>query len=180
MTCETCKKLPWHDGATPRCLCHGFNLDLGSSDHKQKGFIGADKRPLQHVDLVFDIELVPWPIATETVDRLLCSHVLEHMKPWLMNDIMDEMWRVMKRDSQALIVVPHADSYGFRQDPTHCNMLNEATWAYYDPEHPSGLYNVYRPKPWKIARLHWSPLHNIEVVLEPRKATPPRRRRRVP
>jgi hypothetical protein len=28
---------------------------------------------------------------------------------------------------------------------------------------------VYRPKPWKIARMHSSPLHNVELVLEPRK-----------
>ena len=48
-------------------------------------------------------------------------------------------------------------------------MFNEATWAYFDPAHESNLWTVYRPLPWKIARMHTSPQHNIEVILEPRK-----------
>lgn len=48
-------------------------------------------------------------------------------------------------------------------------MFNEATWAYFDPAHESKLWTVYRPLPWKIARMHTSPQHNIEVILEPRK-----------
>lgn len=169
MTCKTCKKLPWGKHAKPRCIHHGFNLDLGSSDHPQPGFVGTDRRDIANVSLVFDIEETPWPIPSNSVDRLLCSHVLEHITPKYMLDVMDEMWRVMKPKSQAAIVFPHADSYGFRQDPTHCNMMNEATMAYFDPEHPSGLYNVYKTKPWRIARLHWAPNANVECILEPRK-----------
>jgi methyltransferase family protein len=170
MTCKECAKLPWAPDAKPRCLHHGCNIDLGSSDHKQKGFLGVDKRPVKNLDLLFDIELFPWPLPTECVDRLLCSHVLEHITPKLMLDLMDEMWRVMKPESQAYLVYPHADSFGFKQDPTHCNAMNEATFTYFTPDHPSGLYHVYRPKPWKLEfPIRWAPFANVEVVLSPIK-----------
>lgn len=118
--CDECLKLPWSETAIRRCICHGFNLDLGCGPHKNKGFVGSDKRDIKGVDLVFDIEELPWPIPSNSVDKLLCSHVMEHMKPWLVIGIIDEMWRVMKHDGQTLIAVPYAGSFGFHQDPSHC------------------------------------------------------------
>ena len=166
-------------------MCFGFNLDVGSSDHPQKGFLGMDRRDLPNVSFVWDLESVaeppfwaqqqlgakamPYPFPDMCVDKLLASHVFEHITPSASIAVFDEIWRIMKHSGQALIVVPHGDSYGFRQDPTHIAMFNEATWAYLDPTHESQLYLVYRPKPWKVARMHSSPNHSIEVILEPRK-----------
>lgn len=169
MSCKICKKLPWAKGAKPRCIHHGCNIDLGSSDHKQPGFLGTDKRDVPNIDLKFDLEVIPWKLPSNCCDRMLISHVLEHVKPWLMIDLMDEIWRVMKPSSQLYIIYPHAMSHGFMQDPTHCNPMNETTLTYFDPEHKSGLYGVYRPKPWRITRLHWASIANVEAVLEPRK-----------
>lgn len=168
--CEDCLKRPWGSTAKKRCICHGFNLDLGCGSHKQKGFVGSDKRDLPGVDLVFDIEVLPWPIPNNSVDKLLMSHVLEHMKPWLSIDILNEMWRVMHPEGQALVAVPYAGSFGYYQDPTHCNPWNEASWAYFDPAHPSRLYTIYEPLPWKVVRCNFNPLYNMETILEPRKS----------
>ena len=183
--CEACEKLPWSSTAIRRCLCHGCNLDLGSSDHKQKGFLGVDRRDIPNVDLIWDLESVgtpdfwaqqmfgakpiPWPFPSACADKVLMSHVLEHITPKHTIAVMDELWRILKFDGQALIVVPHGNSFGYIQDLTHCTPLNDASFAYLDPAHESHLYMVYQPKPWKIARLHSHPQHNVEVVLEPRK-----------
>lgn len=186
MMCEQCEKLPWASRAPERrCICHGFNLDVGSSDHPQKGFLGMDRRDLPGVSFVWDVESVgeppfwaqqqlgakamPWPFPDDCADKILLSHLFEHITPQHTVAVMNELWRIAKWNSQVLIVVPHADSYGFRQDPTHCNMVVEATWAYFDPADQSGLWTVYRPKPWKIARMNSAPTHNLEVILEPRK-----------
>lgn len=82
--------------------------------------------------------------------------------------VMDEVWRVLKPGGQFAFVVPHAASPGFQQDPTHCNMINETTLMYFDPLHPSGLYQFYRPKPWKIEKLYAEMNGLLEVVLRKR------------
>lgn len=87
---------------------------------------------------------------------------------------MNEVWRVMKVGGEFAIAVPHGRSDGFLQDPSHCNAINEARWAYFDPFEPNTqglLWNIYRPKPWRIKHLTWSPDANIEVVLVKRSLT---------
>lgn len=166
--CKDCNKLPWTKLAKRRCVCHGFNLDVGCGNNKQKGFLGADRKEVFGVDFVFDLEKFPWPFKHNTVDKMLCSHMLSYIKPWLVIDFMNEMWEVINKDGQLLIVVPYAGSFGYHQDPLRSKGYNEASFAYFDPKHPSGLYKIYQPKPWHIERLHWNPLHNVEVILEPR------------
>ena len=77
-------------------------------------------------------------------------------------------------DMDAVIVAAWWAGYsqGYLQDPTHCNQINEATWAYFDPLEPSTqgmLYRIYKPKPWQIKFLSWSPEANLEVVLAKRR-----------
>ena len=78
-------------------------------------------------------------------------------------DVMDELWRVMKVDGQLLISMPYAGTPGFWQDPTHIHSANEATWMYFEPGQM--LYEIYRPKPWKIQRNTWHSNGNMEVIL---------------
>lgn len=85
---------------------------------------------------------------------------------------MNEVWRVMKPDGEFAIAAPHGFSQGFLQDPSHCNEVNETTFAYFDPLEPNTqgmLYRIYRPMPWQITYLSWSPAANIEVVLRKRR-----------
>jgi SAM-dependent methyltransferase len=81
---------------------------------------------------------------------------------------MDEVWRVLKPGGQFAFVVPHAASPGYQQDPTHVNMINETTLMYFDPLHGSGLYQFYRPKPWKIEKIYGDLNGLLEVILSKR------------
>lgn len=151
----------------------GIRLDIGCGGHKvHPTWIGMDLQPLPGVDIVHDWNVFPWPLPDECAVQVLASHVVEHVNPanggflrW-----MDEVWRLMKPGGSFVIVVPYAGSHGFWQDPTHCNGCNETTWCYFDPEHPSGLYGFYRPKPWRIRNetLKWNPATNMDVILEKR------------
>lgn len=184
--CDECAKIPWSDYAERRCICSGCNLDVGCGESKQKGYIGMDRRNVQGVDVVWDIESVapipwylrkfenvkpePWPIPSGVVDKLLMSHVMEHISPQASLSVMNELWRVMHWHGQLLMVVPHGSSFGFQQDPTHIKQINEAWVAYFDPQiQNGGLYGIYKPLPWRVARMHSNPQHSIELVLEPRK-----------
>lgn len=144
----------------------GIKLDVGCGFNKQTGFVGLDKRDVAGVDIVHDAEVFPYPLPDESCSIILMSHLIEHIKPWLTVDLFNELWRLMKPGGQIWIGTPYAGSFGFWQDPTHCNGCNEATWTYFDPDYP--LYQIYRPKPWKIQKNAWFETGNMEVIMEKR------------
>ncbi len=148
-----------------------IQLDIGCGENKQAGWTGLDVRELEGVDIVHDVTDIPWPLEDGSVIRALASHLVEHINPAGGGFIhfMDECWRVMAVGGDLWIVTPHGYSPGYLQDPTHCNACNEATWSYFDPDAPSGLWNIYRPKPWQIVQLSWDVVGNIEVVLRKRE-----------
>lgn len=146
----------------------GIKLDIGCGENKQPGFLGIDRRSLPGVDIVHDLEVFPWPIPDDIVLIAIGSHIIEHIKPWLSIEFMDEIWRIMKPGGELALATPYAGSPGYWQDPTHCNPCNEATWQYFDPDYP--LYQIYKPRPWKIKKGFpvWHQIGNLEVVLSKR------------
>ncbi len=142
-------------------------LDVGAGDNPQPGCMTMDKRKRDGIDVVHDCEILPWPFAANTFDKIIMSHLVEHLKPWLIIDIFDEMWRVMKPNGQLMIATPYAGSFGFWQDPTHIKPWNEATATYFDSD--CQLYQIYKPRPWKIMINSWHSNGNLEVVLSARK-----------
>jgi len=143
----------------------GIRLDIGCGENKQQGFVGMDKRKVQGVDIVHDLEVFPWPLPDECCLMIIGSHIVEHIKPWLQIELWDEMWRVMKLDGQLALSTPYGKSEGFIQDPTHCSPYNAATFQYFDPRYP--LYDVYKPKPWRIEEgfPQWQVTGNMECLL---------------
>lgn len=152
----------------------GIRLDIGCGANKQDGFVGLDMRDLPGVDVVWDFLRMPWPLPDGCALMAMASHVLEHIPGAAIDggrtrfpfvEFMDEVWRVLRVGGEFAIAVPHGNSFGYQQDPTHCNAMNEARWAYFDPLNESALWTIYRPKPWRIKSLMWSPEANMEVVL---------------
>ena len=149
----------------PKHKHYGILLDIGSGETKRRGFMRLDKRPLEGVDIVHDLEVFPYPLDTESCLTIIASHIIEHIKPWFFIDVMDELWRICKVDGQLAISMPYGYSEGFLRDPTHCNMCNHATWQYFDPRF--GLYKVYKPSPWEVEEgfPQWQANGNMEVIL---------------
>ncbi len=138
-----------------------MKLDLGCGGARREGFVGVDKRPVG--DVVCDLERFPWPFRDESVEVVLASHVVEHIKPWLMIEFMDEAWRILVAGGLFRAEMPVGGSPAFWQDPTHCNGCTERTWEYFDPSH--ALYSVYTPKPWRLvfARTNASGILAVEM-----------------
>jgi len=122
------------------------NLDIGCSDKCRAGFMGMDNRKIDGVDFVHDIEKTPWPIEDCQCYTINASHVLEHIKPWKIMDVMNEAWRVTQVGGGMDIRVPFG--LAFKLDPTHTIEWNIASFWYFDPS--KDFYKVYKPKPWKI------------------------------
>ena len=170
-----------------------FLLDIGCGDRKSgPHWIGMDKRKLDGVDVVHDIEDIPYPFESNSVTTVMASHVLEHIKPWLTLDVFNEIWRILKPEGQLAIGCPYGVNEQYVQDPTHCNPFNEVTFFYFDPmpeamgwkevkNKKTGIYEVkqigvhnklydyYAPQPWKIEMVTWKGDGNLEVILEKRR-----------
>lgn len=140
-----------------------YNLDIGCGEHPQPGFVGMDKRPLPGVEIVHDAEVFPWPIQDGIADVIMMSHFVEHVKPWVTVDLLNEAWRVLKPEGLLLIATPYGGSFRYVQDPTHCNPWNEATVQYFIAGMP--LYDIYRPRPWKLEKLTWFVHGDLEAAL---------------
>ncbi len=129
----------------------GIRLDIGCGQNKQPGYLGMDQRAVEGVDIVHDLTVFPWPLPDNCVLTSVLSHVWEHIPPWLTLDVMAEIHRVSKPDAVVMLTGPFGLGPRFVQDPTHCNPVNEATFAYWDPLHPSKLWEqVYQPPPLHV------------------------------
>lgn len=153
-----------------------LKLDVGCGDNKQQepGWIGIDHQDLPGVDVVMDITKFPWPFADNLFTLLSASHVLEHItrENNVFIDFMNECWRVLKYDGQFRIAVPYGGNTLYMMDPTHVNPIVPQTFHYFDPLGPLNTYHIYKPKPWKIEQLYWTPEGNIEALLSKRRMDP--------
>ncbi len=143
----------------------GIRLDVGCGENKQQGFVGMDVRELPGVDIVHDLEQFPYPLPDDCCLMIVGSHICEHIKPWHTIGFFNELWRIMRADGQLALSMPYAGSMGFWQDPTHASGYVEATFQYFDPKYP--LYQIYKPKPWKIEEGFpvWQNSGNMEVLM---------------
>ena len=105
-------------------------LDLGCGRNKREGFMGVDILSFPEVDLVFDLRQPNWPIDSDSVDEINCSHFLEHLTGAERINFFNEVYRILKPGAQATIVTPnwsHERAYG---DPTH-QWPPVSAWTYY-------------------------------------------------
>jgi len=141
-----------------------LSLDIGCGDFKPDGFIGLDKRKLSCVDIVHDAEVIPYPINNETFDIIRVAHLIEHLLPNKIIDIMNEWWRILKPQGKLYITMPLGGSKRFWLDPTHIHAWIPETATYFDSDYP--LYQVYQPKAWKILKVEQN--IDLEIVMEKR------------
>lgn len=114
-------------------------LDLGCGQNKREGFTGIDFVEGEGIDIVHDLFTFPWPIKDDCVSEVWCSHFFEHIPGMLRGKWMNELYRVMKPEAKATIIVPHGNSNRAAQDFTHA-------WP---PVVPSSFY--YFNKGWREA-----------------------------
>lgn len=110
-----------------------FKLDLGCANNKNPdGFRGVDIIAFEGVDYVFDLTQ-RWPLPDKCVDEVFSSHTLEHFDGYERAYFCNELWRVLKDDGKAVIVVPHWSSGRAFGDPTHkWPPMAEFFWYYLD------------------------------------------------
>lgn len=126
-----------------------MNLDIGCGNKKLQGYVGMDHQTREGVDIVHDIEVFPWPLESGAYEKANASHVMEHIKPWLLVSVMNEAWRVLEAGGEITIRTPYGAAFDF--DPTHTIRFQESSFAYFD--HRSRYFEIYRPLPWEVVSM---------------------------
>jgi SAM-dependent methyltransferase len=108
----------------------GETLDLGCGKAKTPGAVGIDIAPAPGVDIVHDLNRVPWPLADGRFDAVICSHVVEHLAD--LPAAMKEICRVCKPGARVKIITPHFSNLNSWEDPTHLRHFARGTFRFFD------------------------------------------------
>lgn len=91
-------------------------LDVGCGKNKYPGAIGIDRFALTGVDIVCDLNILPWPIEENSCDLIMFRHSINHLNNLI--DIMDEVHRISRSGALVEIIAPHFSSDNIFTDPT--------------------------------------------------------------
>jgi hypothetical protein len=108
-----------------------MKLDIACGNAKPEGFVGIDRVALPGVDLVHDLDEIPWPIAAESVTEARCSHYFEHVERPRRPAFMDELWRILVPGGTATLITPLGLTRQF-QDFSHAWPVFLQSYLYFD------------------------------------------------
>jgi ubiquinone/menaquinone biosynthesis C-methylase UbiE len=119
-------------------------LDLGCGPIRKKpGSVGLDKRPAPHVDVVHDLNVLPYPFSDSEFDMVEMSHIIEHVERPL--DVLNEVYRITKGGGEIRIITPHFSSYLSYGDLEHFHHFGFVTFKNLEN---TGLFRIARKKIW--------------------------------
>lgn len=103
-----------------------MKLHLGCGNTYMKGYINVDNLsecPGAKIDKNVDLDIYPWPFRTASIEEVLMSHVIEHLKR--PDKALREISRVMKPGGVFRLVVPHySRGYG-----VHVHEKGFSSWS---------------------------------------------------
>ena len=119
-----------------------IKLNLGCGASKEPGYIGVDKVKLPTVDVIHDLDIYPYPFEDNSVDEVICSHILEHLQD--INKTMEEIYRICKPNASVIVRAPYYKSHYAFGDSTHRHFFTEQSFIYFDSSHPLSYYTTAR------------------------------------
>lgn len=106
-------------------------LDIGSGFKKRQGFESLDFDQKTNPTWLYNIE-ESFPFTDNAYDYIMADNILEHIKPWFKNSLMNELWRITVNGGKIEIYVPEFPHPESVQDPTHYSFWHERTFLYYN------------------------------------------------
>lgn len=113
-------------------------LNVGCGTDVRKGWVNLDVVKLPGVDVVHDVNMIPWPFESNEFDEVLCQDVLEHVNDVL--KVLKEIHRVLKPKGIVRIRVPHFTSAMAHNDPTHKHFFAWDSFEYFQKGKPYHFY----------------------------------------
>ena len=83
-------------------------LNLGCGYKHREGFVNIDKYDICNPDLVWDLDVFPYPFDSNSVDGIDIWHTLEHVNDWW--GVIVECTRILKPGAKMNVRVPDESS----------------------------------------------------------------------
>ena len=128
-------------------------LNLGCGNKPIEDAVNHDRRKHRpYVDVVHDLNELPWPWEDESFDLIVAHAVFEHLSHDLVT-ILDECWRILRPGGKLRMKLPHWNSDIAHRDPTHRWFYALGSLDQFDPDTRRGKeYWFYTERKWRIAK----------------------------
>ncbi len=103
-------------------------LHIGAGNRKIKGAVTLDINPRVNPDVVWDLNVFPYPFEDCTFSTIECEHFIEHLDNVI--GVMEELHRISEQGGRVWIAVPHFSSLNFNTDPTHIHAFSSRSFDY--------------------------------------------------
>jgi SAM-dependent methyltransferase len=108
-------------------------LDVGCGTRRaEAGAIGIDVSPRSGAEIVWDLDQFPWPLESDTFERIHMLHIIEHVRD--VHRTMAEIHRVARNGADVFIATPHFSSHNSYTDPTHVRHMAARSFQYFAGE----------------------------------------------
>jgi predicted SAM-dependent methyltransferase len=104
-------------------------LELGGGENPRKGYFSIDKILLPQTDILADLNFPLDCIPDSSIDHIHSRHTFEHISN--LEQLMDECFRILKKDAVLEITVPHFSNTYAYSDPTHVRFFGLYSMHYF-------------------------------------------------
>ncbi len=104
-------------------------INLGCGKHAKPMYVNVDMYPLDGVDVVHDLDVTPWPFATEEADEIVGVDIFEHVRDGI--GFMNECARILKPGGILNMRTCYWRSQNAYSDPDHKRFPTEETFDYW-------------------------------------------------
>jgi len=113
-------------------------LNLGCGKNIRKDFINLDIVKNPGVDIVHDLNQIPYPFKKNEFSYIFADNILEHVDDLI--KILEEIHRISENKAVIDIIVPYFSNIGAYQDPTHKHFFTLKSFDYFTRNF---YYNYY-------------------------------------
>ena len=104
-------------------------VELGCGLRNKKGVIGIDRLALHGVDIIADMENGLGFFPEDSVNEIHSKSFFEHIENF--ENLMFEIWRVLKPDGKLFLYVPHFSNPYYFSDYTHRRFFGLYSFEYF-------------------------------------------------